>query len=560
MLFALPRKRRRPWGFATSLLVHCGLVCLLFLGSEMPASERHTRPAEQKYAVLLLQFPAYPPDTPPEEHQQTHPSQSAPRDHGKSQAMDRPAGTDLAVALRPFVLPPVPQLDPVKQTILRLDVPPEIQLRREIPLPAVLLQGVRLPTRTFVPPAAPIPAVSRPTPNLPSAPQVSGAPSVATTHPNLATLLRNERLPVRPFAAPGAPGGEAGTTKPVADIPAAPRLAGVNPLVTITDPALARLLEHGGLPVRAFVAPGVVSSAAPKAAPQIPAPPQVAHANPVIAIADPNLAALLLRGQRVPTRTFQARPADPSGKSPAVRAIAAPPQITAPDLNAGNVVALLSLPNVPVYATMAAIPPANQVPPPEPSGSGGSGGRGGATAVSANATISPAGNTVSGMDDAALPGTTRLNFSKDGKFGAVVLGSSAAAPYVESIGALSGKLVYSAFVGVGLRKKWILQYSLPKGEEQKTSDKGRTEALEAPWPYHIVRPDQIGAADSNYVIVRGALTAEGHFDHLVLLFPTKLQNADLLMLALKRWLFRPATRDGAPTEVEILLIIPNQAE
>ena len=53
---------------------------------------------------------------------------------------------------------------------------------------------------------------------------------------------------------------------------------------------------------------------------------------------------------------------------------------------------------------------------------------------------------------------------------------------------------------------------------------------------------------------------EGRFDHLALLFPTKLQNADLLMRALKQWLFRPATRDGTPTEVEILLIIPNQVE
>jgi len=76
----------------------------------------------------------------------------------------------------------------------------------------------------------------------------------------------------------------------------------------------------------------------------------------------------------------------------------------------------------------------------------------------------------------------------------------------------------------------------------------------------VVRPDDLGAADRQYVMVRGILNSDGRFDKLALVFPGELGRKDVLLSSLKQWAFRPASRDGVPSEVEILLIIPSQAE
>jgi hypothetical protein len=371
-------------------------------------------------------------------------------------------------------------------------------------------------------------------------------------------LLRGDRRPTRAFVEPTGALAIFATPKPAADIPAAPGLPSSNPVVTIT-PNLAGLLQSDRLPVRPFVAPPIPATAS--AALNVDADPPVASqfmgANSTIMISDPNLAALL-RNDRRPTKPFQPPPQVAPSKNTGAQTLAAPPQIATSDLRASSVIGLLSLPDTPVYVAVAAIPPANQISALGPTGSGGVGnGSAGASTSKEATSVKPAGSS---PEDLPLRGTTQLSFPKDGKFGAVVLGSSAATPYIESVGALSGKFVYSAFVSVGLRKKWILQYSLSKTEDQELAEKGRAEALEAPWPYRIVRPDQIGAGSVNYILVRGVLTVDGRFDHLALLFPTELDNSDLLMRALKQWIFRPASRDGEPTQVDILLIIPTQPD
>ena len=153
-----------------------------------------------------------------------------------------------------------------------------------------------------------------------------------------------------------------------------------------------------------------------------------------------------------------------------------------------------------------------------------------------------------------LPGTTEVVHPRDGKFGVVVSGSSVAAPYPESSGALSGKLVYTVYVRAGQRKNWILQYCLPKNGVPSVRPDGSAGALEAPWPYDIVRPDR--GSDSDYVLVHGMVTKEGRFDQLSMVFPQEFEGKDLLLQSLSRWAFRPATRDGELAAVEVLRIIP----
>jgi hypothetical protein len=211
-------------------------------------------------------------------------------------------------------------------------------------------------------------------------------------------------------------------------------------------------------------------------------------------------------------------------------------------------------------------------------GSGTSSGNGsGASAVSGNGAGSAAGesrggsgrggsgaSSGSGAGDGSLTGgatgVTRFTLPKDGQYGVVVAGSAPAAPYPETVGALGGKMVYTVYLRVGLRKKWILQYCLPKAVEQRIKTRGSATPLAAPWPFLILRPDQLSDSGEEYVVVHGMITSQGHFDQLVMIFPPELEKKDLLLSSLHKWEFRPSSRDGVPTTVEVLLIIPRERD
>jgi hypothetical protein len=153
---------------------------------------------------------------------------------------------------------------------------------------------------------------------------------------------------------------------------------------------------------------------------------------------------------------------------------------------------------------------------------------------------------------------TRINLPKDGKFGVVVMGSSQAVPYPESVGALGGKMVYTVYLNVGLRKKWVLQYCLTKEAERSVARGTAATPLEAPFPFLIFRPDRL-VESGDYVIVHGLINKEGSFDQLAMVFPDQFDQKDLLINSLKLWAFRPATRDRVAAPVEILLIIPGES-
>jgi hypothetical protein len=155
-------------------------------------------------------------------------------------------------------------------------------------------------------------------------------------------------------------------------------------------------------------------------------------------------------------------------------------------------------------------------------------------------------------------GLTRITLPKEGRFGVVVSGAAGSTPYPESVGALSGKVVYTVYLKVGFRKSWILQYCLPQAAE--SARKGTATPLDAPWPFLMFRSDRFRDFDPDYIMVHGMLTSAGQFDRLAMLFPAELEQRDLLLKSLKLWAFRPASRDGEPVAVEVLLIIPRQTE
>jgi hypothetical protein len=156
------------------------------------------------------------------------------------------------------------------------------------------------------------------------------------------------------------------------------------------------------------------------------------------------------------------------------------------------------------------------------------------------------------------PGVVRIDRPQNGKPSSVVLGSSSREAYPESAGVLACKIVYTVYVQVGLPKSWILQFCLPDANDRTGAAAGTVAALDAPWPFHIIRPPITGL-DGDYTLVHGVVNTSGHFERLALVTPDEVAKNELIP-ALQQWEFRSATRDGQPAAVEILLIIPHRQE
>jgi uncharacterized membrane protein YgcG len=181
---------------------------------------------------------------------------------------------------------------------------------------------------------------------------------------------------------------------------------------------------------------------------------------------------------------------------------------------------------------------------------GGSGGQGGA-----NGQVGLEASVTTG---ASQPTVVHITLPKDGQFGMVVVGSSLAEDYPETVHLWSGRLAYTVYLRVGVAKNWILQYSLPPAQE--VSSAGKTGRPEAPWPYDITRPSIDPDANTDAIMVHGFVNTAGRFEQLAVVFPTALAEAKFLLHALQQWQFRPSMQSGQATVVEVLLIIPAETE
>lgn len=151
---------------------------------------------------------------------------------------------------------------------------------------------------------------------------------------------------------------------------------------------------------------------------------------------------------------------------------------------------------------------------------------------------------------------TRMTLPKNGKFGVVVVGSSMAEEYPETVGIWADKLAYTVYLHMGLTKNWILQYAIPAGVQVA----GNTRP-DAPWPYSMVRPDLTpGDLNADAILVHGFINVAGRFDQLAVVFPPQFAQSKFVLGALRQWQFRPATQNGQTTAVEVLLIIPDELE
>ena len=149
------------------------------------------------------------------------------------------------------------------------------------------------------------------------------------------------------------------------------------------------------------------------------------------------------------------------------------------------------------------------------------------------------------------PGAIRVTKPMDGRYTFMVMGSKPEESFPEAAGMLSGKLVYTVYLGIGARPDWILQYCLPQSAAVAAGG-----ALAAPYPYLMFRPKLSYEWDGEYLFVKGMLSEEGKLERLEPVGEATAVDKAALLASLIRWEFRPATRGGKPTAVEVLLIVP----
>lgn len=162
-------------------------------------------------------------------------------------------------------------------------------------------------------------------------------------------------------------------------------------------------------------------------------------------------------------------------------------------------------------------------------------------------------------DEVETKTTQHIQMPKDGKFGVIVVGTSLAEEYPQTLQIWSDRVAYTAYLHVGLTKNWILQYAQLRSVE--AAGNGNVARLEAPWPYDILRPNLVSSdLNADALMVHGILNEAGQLESLVVAFPQQYAQAAFVLQALEKWQFRPARQQGRPTAVEVLLIIPDELD
>ncbi|MBV9501321.1 MAG: hypothetical protein JO138_18270 [Acidobacteriaceae bacterium] len=547
MIFENAPQQRKPFpAYAFSVFLHALLIVVMATWT-VSRPQTTTVAVKHNYSIRFLQLQ---PLQPYRRRAPEAPSRSSAGQTGSAQlakllaptkepAPAASGGSESSVATespappqhRQFKLPPTSRVDKVKQTLVQLDLPPSITLKQEIPLPTVVLwTQTELPKlrKPFI--APPVKAIPKVIQRLPSAPMLE-RPNLETNvaDVNMASTILTDtpHLVHPPGVAPpvSTPGPEPAKEIPRIDV------------ADSTQPSDANLVSLPSTPSR--TANLLVLPPANQIAPSDATNGGLSHGTG--AGGEDNSHGSGTQGNGMSASGSSGAEGNAVGGKLGGRSGA----------TAGGIGGAGSGASGDSAGSGAGAAGAGN-------GSIGAGNGGNGTAAAGSGGNGSGADGSGGSIGTNLAGFTRITLPKDGKFGVVVTGASASTPYPESEGALSGKIVYTVYLRVGLRKSWILQYCLPKAVDG--AKRGTATPLDAPWPFLMMRPDHLNDFDPDYIMVHGMLTSAGQFDQLAMVFPAELDQRDLLLKSLKLWAFRPASRDGEPIAVEVLLIIPRETE
>jgi hypothetical protein len=531
---ALPtfRTRRSP-AFGCSVLGHAAAVVAAMFWSGLPESK--TAPVMQSYSVRYLQLQVPPPArlspgaaSAGEPRLAVIPAARAAKAAIKAAPGSAPVATMARVGPRKFELPRLPQVRRVEQTVIQLELPPEVLPIADVRVPAVLIWAQ--------------------TQNLPRPPAKKFIAPVRREVPrNQASILAEPKLELSNQERNIADVNFSAVR--VTDVPLLPKPPSrTTPIRIINSGASGSIPETSGADAVQREAANIISI------PDLPLPAGKMLLVPLLN----QVATSQMYGAGDQSNGSEERAGNSGAGSTGAGANGSAPRSgKAGDRNgdsgsgssAGSGVAA--------------------------AGASGTLGRGEGQGTLARVDVNGAGVVVStgerrgsgsgagsGIGDGSGTGSARpivrIESPKDGHFPAVVLGLSSSSQYEEAAGVLAGRLVYTVHLRVGTKKSWILQYCLPRSAEQAANLKGVGTPVEPPFPFLILRPELEFAPEMDYVIVHGIVNSSGKLEQLSLLGAAGFAQEHVLFSSLGLWQFRPAARDGQPITVEILLIIPRE--
>jgi hypothetical protein len=188
---------------------------------------------------------------------------------------------------------------------------------------------------------------------------------------------------------------------------------------------------------------------------------------------------------------------------------------------------------------------------------------GGAGSSSQPATAKPAITAPAASGE--KPGVARIAHPPNGTFDVVVMQAQAVDDLPESKARLSGSPIYTVYLEVGDKKRWLLEFCAPRDTKATSSfevyiESGAAdEGLTPPYPISTAVPDAIFRNRPKPAIFHGYLTASGRFRNLEARDANPALAAELNPL-LSEWRFRPAGKNKVPVEVEVLLVVPAVGE
>jgi hypothetical protein len=199
----------------------------------------------------------------------------------------------------------------------------------------------------------------------------------------------------------------------------------------------------------------------------------------------------------------------------------------------------------------------------EARGSGnGAGGIAGGTGGIAGGAAGAVGRKEAGppKSGSALDVPGRMVHPVDGVFDMVVVHLSPADGSLEDAKLLTGKPVYTVYLRVGTPKEWVLRYCVPKSGSSRNSGMviqlTPPSPVTAPYPRVTVTPPKPVLARPVRTVLHGFLATNGFFRNLTTVNPEDAEFGTRISSFLSEWEFRPASRDGKPVEVEVVLAIP----
>lgn len=147
-----------------------------------------------------------------------------------------------------------------------------------------------------------------------------------------------------------------------------------------------------------------------------------------------------------------------------------------------------------------------------------------------------------------------------GNYDVAVVQSGASIPGTAAF--LKGRPVYSVYLSLGGGREWILQYCLPPDEKRPAARSqvvtlGNVAPLTAPFAYLILKPTIQLRDGVRYGFIHAFVNASGRFDDVKEVGDPVIENVEAVIEAIEKWEFRPASKDGLPTLVEVLLCIPS---